>query len=76
MLTQSEHINTKKNHGCHVYHDTSLRYRKRDKEGRMHEYRHDCWRADISGIDTGGSYRLRRRFKTREEAMAFLHQFK
>ena len=72
----SPRIKTKKNHGVHVCHDTSLRKRWRGKDGCMHESHHDCWRADISGIDTSGAYRIRRRFNTREEAMAFLHQFR
>ena len=76
MLTQTERINIRKNHGVHVYHDTSVKTRYTTKDGHKRVIRHDCWRADITTIDQRGYNRIRRRFKTREEAMAFLRQFK
>ena len=76
MLTQTEHINTRKNHGVHVYHDTSVKKRYTTKDGRKRVIRHDCWRADITIIDQRGYNRVRRRFKERNEAMSFMQQFK
>lgn len=75
MLTQTEHINTRKNHGVHVYHDTSVKKRYTTKDGRKRVIRHDCWRADITIIDQRGYNRVRRRFKDRNEAMSFMQQF-
>ena len=54
-----------------VYRDTSrcgLR-----KDGTI--IKHDCWRADITVIDDDGTMRrVRKRFKTEEEARAFLNE--
>lgn len=72
MLKESEHIKTKKNHGCYVYLDKET-IRKVRKDGTVAIYKRARWRAEVHGMGAGGSYRLRKRFKSREEAMAFLH---
>lgn len=67
-----ERIKTRKNHGCYVYLDKETIRRQR-KDGTLAVYHRERWRAEVHGIGAGGSMRLRRRFKTREEAMSFLH---
>lgn len=69
-------LNKKKNHGCCVYHDTSLQRRVRLGNGKVVERRHDCWRADVSLVDCNGVRRIRRRFKDRDEALAWLGIYK
>ncbi len=50
-----------------VYHDTSSR-----GNGRP---RHDCWRADVTIQDASGKRRIRRRFKTYEDALRWLNGY-
>ncbi len=71
-MQETEKIKTKKNHGCYVYLDKET-IRRRRKDGSIAIYKRSRWRAEVHGIGAGGSMRLRKRFKTREEAMAFLH---
>lgn len=67
-----ERIKTKKNHGCYVYLDKEDVKRQR-KDGTVAIYHRERWRAEVYGMGAGGSYRLRKRFGTREEAMDFLN---
>lgn len=64
------------NHGCYVYHDTSLRWKRKLKNGKIRKYYHDCWRADVTLIDCNGARRIRKRFKTKAEADAWLGIYK
>lgn len=72
MRETQARIKTRKNHGCYVYLDKENVRRVR-KDGTVAVYQRARWRAEVHGIGAGGSLRLRKRFRTREEAMAFLH---
>lgn len=51
--------------------DRSLKYRKRTPQG-VREWRHGCWRADVTLTDCGGTVRVRKRFRDREAAVKFV----
>lgn len=64
-----------KKHGPCIYHDTSRRLVYSRRDGTRREYRHDCWRAEYEVADMTGLRRIRKRFKTREEAYQWLGSF-
>lgn len=63
----------KRNNYANVYFDTSKKYKRWSKrEKRFKTYYHCCWRADVRLVDNTGVHRIRKRFKTREDALNWL----
>lgn len=64
------------NHGKYVYHDQSVKGRAILQNGDVRVYRHNCWRADVTLQDCNGMQRIRKRFRTRQEALDWLGMYK
>lgn len=70
MEKESEHIKTRRMRRCGVHREKEVRHfhHKDGTTGTTVRYR---WRGEVVGTGTGGSWRLRKWFNTRDEALAW-----
>ena len=71
----TERIKTRTRTDKSIYRDRSTKIRYTTVDGREVWRRHDCWRADYRHAGIDDAVRIRRRFKSYEEARAWLNGF-